>query len=202
MPKRLLRPHYHAIRAAERHAWGPEQEAQLERNLFSLPAFARASTLMLYASLRDEVPTHKLIERLLAAGMRVALPIASKKDRALSLSCLSSMADLSPGPFGVPEPVPGRRSPCAPGEVEAALIPGLAFDLQGHRLGHGLGYYDRFLPSLSCPLIGLAYDSQIAARLPREAHDHPVDYVVSEKRVVVCPHPKAREAGAAGAHPR
>ncbi|MCL6088784.1 MAG: 5-formyltetrahydrofolate cyclo-ligase [Candidatus Marsarchaeota archaeon] len=187
MPKRSLRPHYHALRAAERHAWGQEQEAQLERNLFSLPAFARARTVMLYASLRDEVPTHKLIERLLAAGMRVALPIASKKDRSLSLSCLSSMADLSPGLFGVPEPIPARRSPCAPSSIDVALIPGLAFDMQGHRLGHGLGYYDRFLPKLKCPLIGLAYDAQISApALPREAHDHPVDYVVSEKRVVVC----------------
>lgn len=187
MPKRLLRPHYHALRAAERQAWGAEQETALERNLFSLPPFARARTLLLYASKPDEVPTHALIARLLAAGRRVVLPVANKKDCSLSLSYLSSPDDLAPGPFGVPEPVPLKRIPCPPAEIEAAIIPGLAFDLHGHRLGHGLGYYDRFLPSLSCPLIGVAYDAQISATaLPHEPHDHPMDFVVSEKRVVVC----------------
>ena len=53
----------------------------------------------------------------------------------------------------------------------------------------GLGFYDRFLSSLSCPKIGLCYDAQIADSLPHEPHDHPMDYVVSEKRVVVCAHP-------------
>ncbi len=186
MPKVALRTHYLALRAEAHSHFGAQEQAELERNLFSLPAFADAHTVLLYASMRTEVPTHKLIERLLAGGKRVALPIARKTDKSLTLSCLSSLDDLRPALFGVPEPVPEKRQACAPSSVDVAIIPALAFDMEGHRLGHGLGYYDRFLPSLSCPLIGLAYDVQIAQRLPREAHDHPVNYIVSEKRVIVC----------------
>ncbi len=189
MPKVALRSHYLALRHEAHAHFGASEQAELERNLLSLPAFSTARTLMLYASMRDEVPTHTLIERLLSAGRRVALPIVRRGDKTLTLSCLSSLDDLRPAQFGVPEPMPHTRQVCTPSSVEVALIPGLAFDMQGHRLGHGLGYYDRFLPSLSCPKIGLAYDVQIAPRLPREAHDHPVDYIVSEKRVVVCAHP-------------
>ena len=187
MPKVALRSHYLALRAEAHARFGPTEQADLERNLFSLPAFSAARTLLLYASMRDEVPTHALIARLLAAGRRVALPITHAREKTLTLACLSSIADLRPALFGVPEPKAEGRQDCTPSSVDVALVPGLAFDMQGHRLGHGLGYYDRFLPSLSCPKIGVAYDAQISATaLPREAHDHPVDFVVSEKRVVVC----------------
>jgi len=187
MSKAALRSHYLALRAEAHARFGASEQAELERILLSLPAFATARTLMLYASMRDEVPTHALIKRLLAAGRRVALPVAHAHDKSLTLACLSSPDDLKPALYGVPEPKAEGRQACPSSSVDVALIPGLAFDMAGHRLGHGLGYYDRFLPSLSCPLIGLAYDAQISATaLPREAHDHPVDYVVSEKRVVVC----------------
>ncbi len=191
MPKVALRSHYLALRSVAHAAFGPSQQADLERNLFSIPAFSSARTLLLYASMRDEVPTRALIERLLRLGRRVALPITRKAEKTLTLSRLSSLEDLRPALFGVPEPAAEKRQACPSSSVDVALIPGLAFDMQGSRLGHGLGYYDRFLPSLSCPKIGLAYDVQISASaLPREAHDYAVDYVVSEKRVVVCAHPR------------
>ena len=189
MSKVRLREEFLSIRHSAHSAWGPSEQQALERNLFSLPVFSSARTLLLYASMRDEVPTHGLIASLLTAGRRVALPITHEKDKSLTLACLSSIDDLQPAKYGVPEPAAGRRQACPSSSIDVALIPGLAFDMQGHRLGHGLGYYDRFLPSFSCPLIGLAYDAQITPRLPREAHDHPVDFVVSEKRVVVCAHP-------------
>lgn len=188
MPKRRLREQYMAIRHAEHAAFDAGRQRALRQNLLSLPAFTGARTLLLYTSIRDELPTHALIASLLAAGRRVALPaVVSRTERKIEPFLLSSLEDLAPGPFGVPEPRPPARLPCPPAEIEAALIPGLAFDLGGHRLGHWLGYYDRFLPLLSCPLIGLCYDAQISSSpLPHEAHDHPVDFIVSEKRVVAC----------------
>jgi 5-formyltetrahydrofolate cyclo-ligase len=187
MPKRRLREHYLAIRKTEHDAWGPPQEQALENHLLSLPAFSAARTLLLYASMRGELPTLALLARLLAAGRRVALPIAHEEDKSISLSYLSSPHDLAPGLFDVPEPKEEKREACSPSKIDAALIPALAYDLHGHRLGMGLGYYDRFLPQLACPLIGLCYDAQLSSSpLPREAHDRPVDYVVTEKRVVIC----------------
>ncbi len=191
MPKAALRSRHLSLRAQERARFGPQEQAALERNLLSLPAFSSARTLLFYASMRDEVPTLDLIVRLLAEGRRVALPITHPKERALTLSYLSSPGDLKPGPFGVSEPRRGKRVACPPSSIDVAIILGLAFDSHGHRLGYGMGYYDRFLPKLSCPLIGLCYNSQISdSPLPREAHDHPVNFVVSEKRVLACERPR------------
>ncbi len=196
MPKKALREQYAELRHGEHAKWGANEQQALENHLFSIPSFSGARTLMLYASIRDEVPTHALMARLLAAGRHVVLPVAQKEDKSITPAYLSSMDDLSSGLFGVPEPKGEGRQDCEPSSIDVALIPALAFDLQGHRLGHGLGYYDRFLPKLSCPLIGLAYDAQIAPRLPREAHDHPVNFIVSEKRVVVCKRMPAPADGA------
>ncbi|MBI4343199.1 MAG: 5-formyltetrahydrofolate cyclo-ligase, partial [Candidatus Omnitrophica bacterium] len=90
-------------------------------------------------------------------------------------------AELAPGAFGVLEPTPSARRPVRLRELDAVLVPGLAFDRQGRRLGHGYGYFDRLLARLpqATPVIGLAFRFQLLDRLPAASHDRPVSTVLT-----------------------
>lgn len=182
--KSALRKRFLSLRAKAHAAATPAGTAAMEKNLRAIPAFAGARTLLLYVSKDSEAPTLPLIARLLFEGRRVALPKTHVREKRMELFRVRSPDDLRPSSFGIPEPDPSSCEPCAPSSIGAAVIPGVAFDLSGHRLGHGLGFYDRFLPALSCPLIGLAYDAQITDALPAEKHDVALNYVVTEKRVL------------------
>lgn len=154
---------------------------QLEQQ--SLPVLNRlrplldgASFIMAYYSLSDEVCTHQLIDELVAEGKTVLLPKVLD-DETMELRRYQSVADLSEGAFHIMEPV---GEPFIDyDQVEIALIPGVAFDAEGHRLGRGKGYYDRFLQSLpAVRKIGVCFDFQKVESVPSEAHDVVVDVVV------------------------
>lgn len=152
------------------------------RKLRRLTAFRRAKVVLCYVALPYEVQTRGMIERMLAAGKRVVVPVVRRSTRRLWLSEVRDpAADLAPGAFQVPEPVRGARRPVPAREVDLAIVPGLAFDRRGHRLGHGLGFFDRFLARLpeSVPTIGLAYRFQLLAALPVLQHDRAVRTVLS-----------------------
>ena len=88
--------------------------------------------------------------------------------------------------MGILEPKEGKLYPVDPKIIDLCLIPGLAFDLEGHRIGFGAGYYDRFLPLLKpgTPKMALAFDFQISPKpLPHEAHDVKLDFICTEKKV-------------------
>jgi 5-formyltetrahydrofolate cyclo-ligase len=178
--KEMLRRKYLEIRQlANQHAT-PSVWAKMREHLWSLPGFSDAKTILLYSSKDTEAPTTDLIQKALDEGRRVALPIAHAKERTMELSFIRSLDDLVPSSFGVLEPKLSSLSTCAPSEVQCALVPGIAFDLEGYRLGWGLGFYDRFLPSLSCPTIGFCYEAQIAPKLPHEKFDVPVKAIITE----------------------
>ncbi len=150
--------------------------------MLRLPAFRRASTVCCYVALPYEVQTRRLIEDMLARGKRVVVPVMQTRTRRLRLSELRDPStELAPGPFGVWEPHPRARRPMPIRDVELVLVPGLAFDRRGHRLGHGHGYYDRFLARLprSASTVGLAFACQVLDRLPAASHDHTVRAVLT-----------------------
>ena len=93
-------------------------------------------------------------------------------------------SDLAVGQFGILEPKPGISQLAARDPIDVALVPGLAFDETGNRLGRGMGYFDRLLPGIGGTKIALAYDFQILKGIPAEAHDACVDFIVTEIRVV------------------
>lgn len=188
MDKASLRKKYHLLRDAAHAQATPVVWKAISKNLFSQPFFSQAKTVLLYASKGSEVPTHDLIQKLLDEGRRVCLPIAHLKEKDLELSFIRSLDDLVPSSFGVLEPKMTEMRPCPPQEVQAAIVPGVAFDPHGYRLGYGLGFYDRFLPRLSCPSIGLSYEAQIAPVLPHDAHDVPLDFIATESRVLAAVH--------------
>lgn len=125
-------------------------------------------TVLLYHSLSDEVQTHSLIQALAAEGKTVLLPTIVGDELELHEYIGEDSFSISQS-FGIQEstgPLFTRYS-----QINLAIIPGVAFTLQGERLGRGKGFYDRLLPKLQCPLIGLAYPFQIIDFIPCEPHD-------------------------------
>ena len=152
------------------------------RKVHRLTAFRRAATVCCYVALPYEVQTRRMIEEMLKIGKRVVVPVTRRHSKRLWLSEVRDPdRDLAPGAFGVPEPVPTARRPVPARELDLVFVPGLAFDRRGHRLGHGHGYFDRFLARLpkATPTVGLAFRFQLLARLPVSNRDYAVQTVLT-----------------------
>ena len=154
----------------------------IRRKVFRLEAFRRATTVCCYVALPYEVQTWRMIEEMLKRGKRVAVPVTHRRAKRLSLCEVRDPAqELAPGAFGVFEPIAGRRRPVRLKELDLLLVPGLAFDRRGHRLGHGHGYFDRLLSRVpeTTPTVGLAFRFQLLDRLPVVAHDHALQTILT-----------------------
>ncbi|MEZ6235660.1 MAG: 5-formyltetrahydrofolate cyclo-ligase [Phycisphaerales bacterium] len=152
--------------------------------LTSLPELTAARTILAYLPLPDEPDLTPLLDRLLTTH-RVALPRIDWPTRRMwGVQVRDLVADVETTRHGVRQPRPGP--PLDPAEIDAVLVPGLAFDGSLARLGRGGGFYDRFLATLPpCTTgIGIAFESRILPSLPREAHDVAMDIVVTESRVL------------------
>ena len=154
----------------------------IRRKVRRLTAFRRAKTVCCYVALPYEVQTWRLIEEMLARGKRVVVPMTQPGTKRLRLSEVRHpSAELAPGPLGVSEPVPSAIRPVRVRDLDLVIVPGLAFDRHGHRLGHGHGYFDRFLARLpkTTSTVGLAFRCQLFDCLPRAPHDHAVQTVLT-----------------------
>jgi len=151
-----------------------------------LPLLEPFSTIMVYASKCPEVETTELITCLIRQGKRIVVPIIERETCSLRLSYLNDPSVLVPSTFNVPEPV-GHEIPVRKEEIEAVVIPMLAFDTAGNRLGYGAGYYDRFLAKdCHSVRIGLAFSCQKAEELPCDANDVRMDIIVTETGIINC----------------
>jgi 5-formyltetrahydrofolate cyclo-ligase len=154
---------------------------EIEQRLLSLPEFQAADVIMFFASFRSEVETEPMIRHALATGKRVVLPRV--KGRQLALFEIKDFdKDVSPGTWGIPEPVESHPVPLT--EIDLIITPGAAFDESGNRLGYGAGFYDRMLLSFPGMTVALAFEAQIMPRVPADPHDVPVKKIVTEKRVI------------------
>ena len=162
----------------------------IERAVLSLDAWRRASLVLAYLSCGSEVETRGLVRAALASGKRVAVPRCVVGTHRMAWVEIRSLEGLVPGAFGIEEPPEtwpalDEGEALAPGVV--ALVPGLAFDRSGMRLGYGGGYYDRFLRLFSGTSVGLCLDTLLVGSLVEaralDEHDQPVDFVVSERGV-------------------
>jgi 5-formyltetrahydrofolate cyclo-ligase len=156
-------------------------------------SFRKAATVACFASNLEEIDTDPLLRRILAEGKTLLLPYIRGEGAEASMAFAPVKdldAELAEGAIGIREPVPEARGGEAP-EPDLILVPGLAFDLRGGRLGKGKGFYDRYLAGARGLKAGVAYDVQIAEKnLPLDAHDQPMDAVITDKRTQVFSAPR------------
>ena len=157
-------------------------EEEIERRSRSLcqkflesDAYRACRTLYGYLPYNQEVRTVPMLERALRDGKRVAVPKCYGDE--MKFICLNDLTQVAPGYAGIPEPI--ADEPVADDETALVLMPGLAFDREGHRIGYGGGFYDKFLSrEPNHPTLTLCYDFQLLPHLDTEEHDIPVDTVL------------------------
>jgi 5-formyltetrahydrofolate cyclo-ligase len=187
LDKMLLRQEMHNKRKMLTQTEIQDKSQKIAQRLFSLPHYHKASYIFIYLALKNEVPTGIIIENAWLQKKKILVPVCQKRDNSLLLSELHSFSELGTGTWNIPEPPLEYLRPVPPSIADLTVIPGLAFDPRGYRLGYGAGYYDRFLPQLSpeCPVIALAYDFQVLDNVPSEPHDIPVDMIITEKKTYI-----------------
>jgi 5-formyltetrahydrofolate cyclo-ligase len=154
--------------------------------LESLPVFRGAQLPLVYIAMPSEVQTLGLVEDRLARGASVAVPrVVGER---IEVRELKSVDHLAPGEWGILEPDASVSSLARLDRIDVVLVPGVAFDPAGHRLGFGKAYYDRLLASLvpKAKLIALAFEVQLTPEVPTEPHDVAMDLIVTERRIIDC----------------
>jgi 5-formyltetrahydrofolate cyclo-ligase len=162
------------------------KDLSIKHQLLSLREFLDAEIVFFYASFRSEVETHTMIKESLEMGKRVVLPKVRKEGHGVMLYEIKDINELSLGHMGIPEPSFNDAYSLSIDEVDIIVVPGVAFDYSGNRLGYGGGYYDMLLAQKNkkTPIIALAYEEQLVDEIPSEPHDIKIDIIITDKRVI------------------
>ncbi len=180
--KQALRQKIFTLRDAHEPAVKLEREDAIDEKITSLPEFQNAHTILLYSAVRGEVSLQNIKEKFIS-DKKLVLPKVIKDTKELKLYEIPNLEYLESGYAGILEP-PEHLPEIQPDEIDLAIIPGVAFDLKGNRLGFGQGFYDRLLKKIDCRTIAPAFEFQVTDELPAEDHDMPVDIVVTEERTI------------------
>jgi 5-formyltetrahydrofolate cyclo-ligase len=183
MPKNAVRQRLLAQRYLLEADQAREMSVAAQQQLLELPQFSRARSIALYAAIKGEVGTELLCEAADRQGKAVLFPAVS--GHSLEFRQWSHSAAMVVGRFGIAEPGADAKV-WAPEQIDLVVVPGVAFDRRGHRIGYGKGYYDRTLHLLEGKdrLFGLCYDFQLIDEIPEIPHDVRMDGVVTEHRVL------------------
>ncbi|NYZ77764.1 5-formyltetrahydrofolate cyclo-ligase [Candidatus Micrarchaeota archaeon] len=177
--KERLRRNVLAIRDSLSPEEAAEASAAIGQSLFTEEHFKNAKTVAFYLAKGNEVDTKGMIERAMREGKGVLVPITNEE---ITMCGLSSLSDLVPGKFGVPEPKTRKQGKHPP---EVVIAPGVVFGLCMHRIGYGKSYYDRyFKKNTNAFKIGICFDFQVMEELPRHEHDVAMDLIITDKRLI------------------
>jgi len=170
-----------------------ENKDELSRTILatfhSLPEYQRAKTVLYYVDARSEVRTRFDLPNALASGKKVVVPWCNDVGE-LELFFLEGMEELELGMYRILEPAGHlRRKPekqVSAADCDLVMVPGVAFDERGGRMGHGKGYYDKLLQNArpDCPLVALAFECQLVPEVPMGGYDIYMDKVITERRVI------------------
>ena len=170
----------------KRNAMSDKERADADASAFEifldLSCYKTADTILLYYPIKNEPNVLKIAERALKDKKRIAFPRCHKETRKMTFHTVTSLSELEEGAYGIPEPKESAK------EVDRAcaalcVIPALAIDKDGFRLGYGGGYYDRFLDSFDGITASIVYSDLLVDELPADDHDWPVDIIITEKEV-------------------
>ena len=185
--KRLLRDDAHTRRKAQRDK--DELSRVICKKFVALPEYASAHAILYYLDVRDEVQTTHILSAALRSTKRLVVPYCV--DDRLELFNLKAMDELAIGSFSILEPKPELRGSAERrvgiGELDLIMVPGVAFDKTGARIGYGKGYYDKLLAGArpDAPLVALAFECQIVPEIPTDDHDVLMDKVLTEANTYV-----------------
>jgi len=164
-----------------------EKSNKIKNRLFKMKEFKEASSILFYVSYDNEVYTHEMIKDCIKNKKNVVVPVTDKKNKKLIFSKLENWDDLSPGAYNILEPNKEKIKEISINEIDLIIVPGVGFDENGNRIGHGKGYYDNLLKNSTKALhIGLTFESQILKQIPIDAQDIPVKKIITEKRLIDC----------------
>lgn len=153
-------------------------------NLLAFEPYKNADTVLFYSALDDEINIDRCIENALENGKRVALPVCTDKNGNMKFYLINSLFDIKTGYFGVREPDVSICKEIDDLSSSICIVPAIAYDKKGFRLGYGKGYYDRFLENYTSLSVGLCYNELIEDKLPNGDYDIPVDYIICENGVL------------------
>ena len=153
-------------------------------SLLNWKVYKKAGVIHTYISLPDEPDTRAIIENCWSSGKIVTVPLVLTNTYDLFHSEIKSFDDLISGMYGIQEPSPESRIIMTPDMFDLVIVPGVAFDKKGRRIGLGKGYYDRFLELTSAFRLALAFDCQLLENVPSELHDIPMDAILSESGIL------------------
>lgn len=155
--------------------------------IFDSTFYNESKTIMTFVSFSDEVDTHNFIKRSLADGKRILVPITFPKTKEIKPSEIYDFDELEVGYYNILTPKEEYIRFINPEEIDLAIVPGVAFNRDGYRVGYGGGYYDRFLSQYTDIIkLGIAFDLQIVDKLPIEDFDIPVDIIFTEREIIPC----------------
>lgn len=180
-----MREKRYGIPFAERRLAGKTIAGKIEE--YPIDLFLRTQMICIYLSTPHEIPTRYIARAAWQRDKTLCVPVWSQEEKRYRLDLLTPQTRLLTGKYGIREPAVHINVPVW--NVNAFIVPGLAFDTQGSRLGYGGGYYDALLSQASSSVIriGVCYDWQISETLlPREAHDRRLSWLVTDKRTISC----------------
>ena len=158
----------------------------IQTRVLNMDEFTNAKTVAAYHPIGSEVNTLKILSSVLQLKKHLALPKVEDETKIIFSEVKDLENDLQVGTYKIKEP----KNHCSRvNKIDLVLVPGIAWDEHGHRLGYGKGHYDRYLVNLQSTSVGLAYDFQVLENIPRERNDFRVNLIVTEKRVI-----KARQS--------
>ncbi len=159
----------------------------IEDRLFEFANFLEANIALLYLNTENEVATRDMIKRAFDYNKIVVLPVFNMEKHTVGLMKIDNLDNqLIPGPRGVPEPDVARCKKVPIDCIDIAIVPGVAFDEKGARIGTGMGFYDRLIPDLPITTrkVALALEEQLIQQIPMEHHDKHVDIIITDQRII------------------
>ena len=164
-----------------------QKSLEIMDRLFDFANFLEAKTVLFYMNVNSEVATDTIIRKAMEYEKGIVLPWVDRKEKQIVPFRIEDLDnDVQPGYLNIPEPIPQRCKALPFEQIDLAIMPGIAFDERGGRVGHGTGFYDRVIPKLDVTTrkVALAFECQIVPQIPMEPHDRYIDIIITERRTI------------------
>lgn len=159
-------------------------DSRICENLIKSSMYKNAGTILFYAALDEEINIDECIKYALSQSKKAALPVCADSSGNMDFYYINSLNDVKTGHFGVREPDVQICSKVTDFSDSICIVPAIAYDKQGFRLGYGKGYYDRFLQNCTLISVGMCYNEFVKDNLPKGEYDIPVNYIITQDGVI------------------